>query len=91
MDWRQDDGLTDSWEMLVQKPDGNYAKLDWFGQSDRYGTPDWMHEGRHRWTTVLERFQVPLLDRQGRPGIHPAAEEAGQGPGAGRASTPSAA
>jgi hypothetical protein len=53
MDWRQDDGLTDSWEMLVQKPDGNYTKLDWFGQSDTYGTPDWMKPDRLRGPEAL--------------------------------------
>ena len=72
MDWRQDDGLTDSWEMLVQKPDGNYTKLDWFGQSDTYGTPDWMKPDRLRWTTVLGAFKYPCwIDKEGQGFIQP--------------------
>lgn len=72
MDWRQDDDLTDSWEMLVQKPDGNYTKLDWFGQSDTYGTPDWMKADRQRWTTVLGSFKYPCwIDKEGQGFIQP--------------------
>jgi hypothetical protein len=72
MDWRQDDGLTDSWEMVVQKPDGNYTKLDWFGQSDAYGTPDWMRPDRSRWTTVLGWFKYPCwIEKDGRGFIQP--------------------
>jgi hypothetical protein len=72
LDWRQDDGLTDSWEMLVQKPDGNYTKLDWFGQSDTYGTPDWMKPDRIRWTTVLGVFKYPCwMDKEGEGFIQP--------------------
>ncbi|MHC4398596.1 MAG: hypothetical protein ACYTG0_02845 [Planctomycetota bacterium] len=72
VDWRQDDGLTDSWEMLLQKPGGNYVKPDWFGQPASYGTLDWMGAGRDRWTTVLGRFQYPCwIDHQGRGFIQP--------------------
>jgi hypothetical protein len=72
MDWRQDDGLTDSWDMLVQQPDGNYVKPDWFGQSEAYGTPDWMKPGRQRWTTVLGAFQYPCwIDKEGQGFIQP--------------------
>ena len=72
MDWRQDDGLTDSWDMLVQRPDGTYAKPDWFGQSDAYGTTDWMKPDRKRWTTVLGSFQYPCwIDKEGQGFIQP--------------------
>jgi len=72
MDWRQDDGLTDSWDMLVQRPDGTYAKPDWFGQSDAYGTPDWMKPDRKRWTTVLGSFQYPCwIDKEGQGFLQP--------------------
>ena len=72
MDWRQDDGLTDSWEMLLQQPDGNYVKPDWFGQSANYGTNDWMKPDRRRWTTVLGSFQYPCwIDKQGQGFIQP--------------------
>lgn len=72
MDWRLDDGLVDSWDMLVQRPDGAYVKPDWFGQSDDYGTPDWMKPDRKRWTTVLGTFQYPCwIDKEGRGFIQP--------------------
>ena len=72
LDWRQDDGLTDSWDMLVQRPDGTYAKPDWFGQSDAYGTPDWMKPDRKRWTTVLGTFQYPCwIEKDGQGFLQP--------------------
>ncbi len=72
VDWRLDDGLADSWEMLIQLPDGKYDKPDWFGQSDRVGTPDWMKANRQRWTTVLGSFQYPCwLDRDGQGFLQP--------------------
>jgi len=72
VDWRQDDGLTDSWEMLLEQPDGTYVKPDWFGQSADYGTDDWMQGGRKRWTTVLGYFEYPCwIDRRGRGFFQP--------------------
>ncbi|HPD14348.1 MAG TPA: hypothetical protein PLE19_05330 [Planctomycetota bacterium] len=72
VDWRLDDGLNDSWEMLIQLPDGKFDKPDWFGQSDRVGTPDWMKANRQRWTTVLGTFQYPCwLDREGQGFLQP--------------------
>lgn len=72
MDWRRDDGLTDSWEMLLQQPNGAYVKPDWFGQSANYGTDDWMKPDRKRWTTVLGSFQYPCwIDKQGQGFIQP--------------------
>ena len=72
VDWRQDDGLTDSWDMLAQRPDGTYVKPDWFGQSESYGTPDWMKPDRKRWTTVLGTFQYPCwIDKDGRGFLQP--------------------
>jgi len=72
VDWRQDDGLTDSWEMLIQTPNGEYFKPDWFGQSANYGTDDWTKPNRQRWTTVLGRFQYPCwIDRDGRGFLQP--------------------
>jgi hypothetical protein len=74
-DWGRDDGLTDSWEMLLQRPDGTYVKPDWFGQSANYGTDDWMGPDRERWTTVLGRFQYPCwIDKQGRGFLQPLKE-----------------
>jgi hypothetical protein len=72
VDWRLDDGLNDSWEMLIQTPDGKYDKADWFGQSDRVGTPDWMKANRQRWTTVLGSFQYPCwVDKDGQGFLQP--------------------
>ncbi len=72
VDWRQDDGLTDSWEMLLQTPGGEYFKPDWFGQSANYGTDDWMKPNRTRWTTVLGRFQYPCwIDSEGQGFLQP--------------------
>lgn len=72
VDWRQDDGLTDSWEMLLQKPDGQYLKPDWFGQAADYGTDDWSRSDRKRWTTVLGWFQYPCwIDRRGQAFLQP--------------------
>ena len=72
MDWLQDDGLIDSWEMLLQRPDGAYFKPEWFGQSANYGTNDWMKPNRKRWTTVLGYFQYPCwIDKDGRGYFQP--------------------
>jgi hypothetical protein len=87
VDWRQDDGLTDSWDMLAQRPDGTYVKPDWFGQTESYGTPDWMKPDRKRWTTVLGTFQYPCwIDKDGRGFLQPLKKPGKfQGPGVGHA------
>jgi hypothetical protein len=72
VDWRQDNGLVDSWEMLLQRPEGDYFKPDWFSQSANYGTNDWMDAGRKRWTTVLGWFQYPCwIDNDGQGYLQP--------------------
>ena len=72
VDWRRDDKLTDSWEMLTQKPSGEFIKHGWFGQPESFGTPDWMQPARQRWTTVLGRFQYPCwVDKTGRGHLQP--------------------
>jgi hypothetical protein len=72
MDWRQTDGLTDSWEMLIERENGEYEKPEWFGQADSYGNLDWMQGGRKRWTTVLGFFQYPCwINRSGEGWIQP--------------------
>jgi len=72
VDWRQDNGLTDSWEMFIERSDGSYAKLDWFGQSDADGTPEWLKSGLNRWTPTLGGFTHPCwLDREGRGCLRP--------------------
>ena len=66
LDWRRDDSLTGSWEMLLEKPGGYFEKPGWFGSPGRL-PPD-----RKRWTTVLGSFQYPCwIDRAGEARIQP--------------------
>lgn len=66
VDWRRNDGLSDSWEMLTERADGKYAKYSVFGD------PGTIPANRKRWTTVLGRFQYPCwLDRHGRGHLQP--------------------
>jgi hypothetical protein len=72
VDWRRDDKLTDSWEMLTQKPDGEYVKHGWYGQPESFGNVDWLKEGRQRWTTVLGHFLYPCwIDKNGEGYLQP--------------------
>lgn len=72
VDWRRDDKLTDSWEMLTQKPNGEFVKHGWYGQPESFGNVDWLHEGRTRWTTVLGSFQYPCwIDKNGEGCLQP--------------------
>jgi len=72
VDWRRDDQLTDSWEMLSQKPGGEYVKHGWYGQPESFGNIDWLKDGRKRWTTVLGSFQYPCwLDKNGEGYLQP--------------------
>jgi len=66
VDWRKDDGLTDSWEMIAERPGGGYTKYGWFGSVGTVGA------NRSRWTTVLGRFRYPCwMDRAGRGYLQP--------------------
>jgi hypothetical protein len=77
VDWHTRSGEIDSWEMMVQKPDGTFVKLDWFGQAEDTGTLDWQDRGRKRWTTEFGRFLYPCwIDRQGRGWLQPLAKGA---------------
>ncbi len=72
VDWQRDDGLTDSWEMLSQKPTGEYVKHGWYGQPESFGNEDWLRTGRERWTTVLGFFLYPCwLNNQGEGFLQP--------------------
>jgi hypothetical protein len=72
VDWRRDDALTDSWDMLTQKPDGEYVKHGWYGQPESFGNVDWLKPGRERWTTVLGRFLYPCwVDKEGAGHLQP--------------------
>lgn len=69
VDWRRDDKLTGSWEMINQRSDGRFIKHTWFGTSDT------LPSNRKRWTTVLGKFQYPCwTDRSGRGHLQPLAK-----------------
>jgi len=67
VDWTTVDKLTDSWEMLLQKPDGEYVMQAWFGQDpsegqsfgEKLGARDWNKPERRRWNPVLGHFAFP--------------------------------
>jgi len=66
VDWRRSDDLTDSWEMITEKPRGGYVKHGWFG------SPGAIPANRRRWTTVLGNFKYPCwVDRTGRGFLQP--------------------
>jgi len=68
VDWRREDGLADSWEMIAQRSDGNFVK-HWLGNA---GT---LPANRKRWTTVLGSFLYPCwIDRQGDTFLQPLAK-----------------
>jgi hypothetical protein len=68
VDWTRSGGLTDSWEMIAERPGGRYEKHGWFGQPHTIGSD------RRRWTTVLGWFYYPCwVDRQGRGFLQPPA------------------
>jgi Carbohydrate binding domain len=65
-DWRREEGLMDSWDMLNQRPDGGFVKYGVFG------APDLIPPDRKRWTTVLGNFSYPCwLDKDGRGWLQP--------------------
>jgi len=66
IDWRRDDGLSDSWEMIAERQGGTFTKIGWFGGA---GT---LPANRRRWTTVLGTFAYPCwIDKHGRGHVQP--------------------
>ena len=72
--------MTDSWEMLLQHPDGKFAMQDWFGQDEaegqrfgkEFGDRDWNKPQRRRWNPVLGSFVFPCwIDNDGRGYLQP--------------------
>jgi hypothetical protein len=53
VDWRQSDRLTNSWEMLLQRSDGEFDKPGWLSEMAT------IPANRSRWNTVLGRFPYP--------------------------------
>jgi len=80
IDWTAADGLIDSWEMLLQNPEGKYVMQGWFGQDPaagqsfgpEFGDRDWNKPGRKRWNPVLGSFAYPCwIDRDRRGYLQP--------------------
>ena len=66
IDWRREKSLSDSWEMLIERPDGQFTKYGVFG------APDVIPADRKRWTTVLGEFNYPCwLDQDGQGCLQP--------------------
>jgi hypothetical protein len=66
VDWRRAENVTDSWEMITERSDGNYLK---FGM---YDARDTIPASRRRWNTVLGEFKYPCwLDRSGQGQLQP--------------------
>ena len=80
VDWSTADKLTDSWEMMLQHPDGRYLMQGWFGQDEaegqrfgkEFGARDWNKPDRQRWNPVLSSFAFPCwTDQTGRGHLQP--------------------
>lgn len=75
VDWHRTDGLTDSWEMVVEQEDGSFTKPDLFEEipEDWAGQDWWSSSGpRARWNTVLGRYLYPAwFDKQGTAYLQP--------------------
>jgi hypothetical protein len=68
VDFTRSNGLTDSWEMLLQtEKGGDYLKPSWLGGGEQHLPPD-----RQRWNTVLDWFPYPCWsDPEGRGFLQP--------------------
>jgi len=66
IDWRREENLTDSWEMITERPDGSFTKHGLFGE------PETIPADRKRWTTVLGWFNYPCwVDKSGQGYLEP--------------------
>ncbi|MGA2496835.1 MAG: carbohydrate binding domain-containing protein [Tepidisphaeraceae bacterium] len=66
VDLQRDDKTSDSWEMLLQRPGGDFAKPRLVGSAETLG-PD-----RKRWTTVLGSFAYPCwIGKDNQASIQP--------------------
>jgi hypothetical protein len=80
VDWTTADKLTESWEMMLQQPDGKYVMQGWFGQNEsegqsfgaEFGPRDWNKPDRQRWNPVLDSFAFPCwVDTASRGHLQP--------------------
>ena len=83
VDWSTADKLTDSWEMLLQHPDGKYVMQGWFGQDEsegqsfgkEFGAAGLEQARPQRWNPVLGGFAFPCwVDSDGRGYLQPLKE-----------------
>jgi hypothetical protein len=83
VDWSTVDKLTDSWEMLLQDPNGKFVMQGWFGQDEaegqrfgkEFGARDWNKPNRSRWNPVLGSFIFPCwVDAKGDGHLQPLKE-----------------
>ena len=75
VDWRSSDRITHSWEMILQRANGDFEKPGWFG------SPQTLPSTRRRWNTVLGYFPYPCwLDREGRGYLQPLKKGKIEGP-----------
>ena len=66
VDWRRTDRLADSWEMIVERPDGKFSKYGWFRGAETIAAD------RKRWATVLNQYFYPCwIDRTGQGRLQP--------------------
>jgi hypothetical protein len=66
IDWRREENLTDSWELITEQRDGSFMKHGLFGDAETI-PPD-----RKRWTTVLGWFSYPCwIDKSGQGWLEP--------------------
>ena len=72
VDFTQSNGLTDSWEMLLQaKKGGGYVKPSWLGGGDQS-----IPGNRRRWNTVLGSYSYPCWsDADGAGSLQPLKNE----------------
>ncbi len=66
VDWHRADRLADSWEMIMERPDGKFSKFGWFRGMDT------IPADRSRWATVLRSYYYPCwIDKDGRGNLQP--------------------
>jgi hypothetical protein len=66
VDWRKEDQLADSWEMLMERPDGRFTKQRLVGSTDT------LPADRKRWNTVLGTFSYPCwIGNDGTASLQP--------------------
>ena len=76
VDWSTADKMTESWEMLLQQPDGKYVMQGWFGQNEaegqsfgkEFGRPGLEQARPQTMEPGAGRFLVSLLGRKATAG-----------------------